>query len=1684
MTSYSGLRRPAVEQFHLFEVLNAAAPEASAARPKATSGARPRRVLRLAAPAPLASLFDLLEQGDAAPQLIAIASTDAQPGCRAESTADNIIPFHTADHAGAAVTAAAATVAPLTPPYFIRDLDALIAGGLKTRFRRNVEAIRLLRQLTEEGRDAGDEEKARLSQFAGWGSLPQLFGEDDAREWAHERAELRALLTDAEYDAARQSTVNAHYTSPHIVAAIWQMAERLGFTGGRIQEAGCGVGFFIGLCPPAVAAQSRFTGIELDPITAGIAALIYPQANIHNKAFQQVPHLDSFYDLAIGNVPFADVPIVSDPRYRNLRPLLHDYFILRSVDEVRPDGLIMLLTSTGTLDKQDSRVRAALAAQADLVAALRFPEKTHKANAGTDVCTDLLILRKRFDGEAATRSAWLNVVEVDDPDGGDPIPVNEYFATNPAQVLGRLDRSGTMYGANQVNVSRTDDFEGRLAAAIARLPEALYAPAIAEANRPRQEAAPHAVKEHGFLLRDDRLYVRENGVLVERECDRETFRIIADTIAVRDALRALFDAQLGGAGDQAITEARRRLNLAYDRFYTWHGPLNAPKNKKAFASDPDSPLVLALENYDRKRRRAKKADVFHHNTIRTFQRAAQAASVGEALAITLNEAGRIDLERMAALLGTTAAQVQAGLANSALAFNDPVEGWQPASIYLSGNVRQKLAQAREAAAIDPQFAAGVAALEPVIPPDIDHVDIDVRLGAPWIPPADVVRFMCELLGAEPEHFEIHFLPNQGSWIVGYTAGGERLHEHKAAATEIYGTERANFIDVMQAALNNKSIVIYDEDHSGARKVNHEESASATAKVREIRSLFKEWIWEDDERRVRLHRQYNDSFNAIRHQEYDGSHLTFPGLSVGFKPRPHQKNAVWRAICTGRAAFAYEVGAGKTACYIIAMMELRRLGLARKPMLAVLKSTIGQIVATARELYPHARILSTEDKFDAENRKRTIAQIATGDYDMIIVTHDQLDMLKMTPATQERFIRHEIDDLEYVMTMAGQDGGKRGNRIVKRLEKAKQRLEERILEAIAGGKKDDAVYFEELGVDFLCVDEFHYYKSLPCHTAQDRIKGVPTSRSDRATNMYMRTAWLLAENDRRGLVVGSGTIVSNSLAELFILQQYLQRPELEDRNIHTFDSWCSVFAEVQSRLEVGVTGEYAPVARLAAFVNLPELMSLARQVMDVKLIENMPDVRRPRKEEIVITSEISERQRAYLKQLQIRAGVVRSSKPIKGGDNMLSITTDARKLSADARLVMNGAPDDENSKLNLLVANVLRHYHEKPQERVQFVFSDLGVYENGWNFSIYRDIKAKLVAGGIPAERIVDFSSLTDKGRDKAIARLRTGEAAVAIGSTQRAGTGINACEFAAACHHFDVPWLPAHVEQRDGRVWRHGNLHYDWNQAVKIFRYVCVGSFDQFSWQVIDNKQRFIRQIMVEGATQRTYKEVDTEELSPATLMAIASGNPDLLLKVQLDEKVAELQAARRRHDRSQHRLKDEAAWTARSIDKVKREIAALESDAAQARATDAADFEMTVEGSSYAHRKQAAINLTVACSRDSFFNGERHIAMLRGFKIIQRGYDVLIAREGEYGIKVNTENPLGTISSVESVLRNIGGRIEAARANLRAYETNLEKTLAATGKPFRQAAELAQAQSELAEVTARLKASGEADDGACAQAA
>jgi N12 class adenine-specific DNA methylase len=1564
--------------------------------------------------------------------------------------------------------------APETPQfnlnnYQIPDTTAIGRGGQRAKFRANIAAIRLLKDLIADSKtQATAEERDILARFVGWGMFPQVFASTSG--WEAEQDELESLLDPVEFAAARASTINAHYTSIPIVRAMWQMALRLGFGGGRVLEPASGIGHFFGCMPGPALHRSSLMGVELDPTPARIAQFLYPDATIRTSALQETQHLDGFFHLIIGNVPFGDITIRRDERYKLLKPSLHDYFFLRCLDELGAGCCLLLISSLYTLDSQDSRIREALAAKADLVAALRLPCDAFKANAGTEVVADIIILRKRLPGESPAATSWLHLKEVPDPDGGDAIQINEYFANNPAQILGRLDRSGTMYRADRVNVSPVGDFAERLDAAIARLPQAVYSiDPPARLAVPQRLIAPSDVKEGGYSIQDGKLYTRFRGELIECQVNgREQLDIIADTITVRDALRRVFQTQLESASEASIMEARERLIAAYDLFVMRHGYLHERKNLRAFAEDPDSPTVLALEVWDERRKTATKADVFFVNTVKGYARPSAANTLGEAIGISLNETARLDVDRIAELLGLTPEGVKARLVSEGRGYQDPVAGWTLADIYLSGNVRKKLLEAREAALIDPQFAANVTALEAVQPEDLDVTDIDVRLGSPWVPPSDILDFIVHLLGGEPNHFYVKFVPKQGAWLVGYENAGHAYHRHKPAATQIYGTDRANFMQVLQAALDDKPIVLYDEVDD-RKVVNYEDSAAANGKVADVRRAFVEWIWQDDERRARLHRFYNDQFNNIRLISYDGSHLTFPGLNPAVTTRPHQANAVWRTIVTG-ALYAHEVGTGKTLIMACAAMELKRLGLANKPAIIALKSNIAQVVGEVRRLYPTARVITTLDRFGATERNRTVAQIATGDWDMVILTHDHADMLPMMPEAMERFIRDEIADLDYCIDLVAAEGNdnKGDARVIKRLEKMKERLEERLAAAIDNSRKDNAVFFEQTGIDFIFVDEAHKYKTLPCYTKRNRVKGIPSGRSDRATNMFMRTRWLQQRNNGRGVVFATGTPISNTMAELYVMQRYLQWDELESRGVAPFDSWSNVFGEVTTKMEYTVTGTFAAVSRFAKFVNLPELLQIAGQIMDVQFAEGILDVRRPVKEESVVTAPMSARQRTFLKTLRARALAIKGKRPEKGGDNMLAISTDARKSSLDHRLIDPRCPDYPDSKVNIMVGKVIDLHRARP-DVTQVVFSDLGVTTTDHGFCLYRDIIAKLVAAGIPRDQILDFSSLSSKAKEEAMDRMRRGEALVAIGSTDTLGTGVNVQDRLAVSHNLDAPWLPAAVQQRDGRIWRHGNLHYEWDIPVKIYRYVTEGSFDAFIWQAVATKTAFIRQAMCGGLKQRVFKDEDTEELSPAKVMAIASGNPDLLVKVNLEEEVSDLEAASRRHTQAQYRLKDEAVSLRKRIEDVSRYIEALRADAQQVESTAGQPFRMEVLGTTYDKRDEAG---------DELYYAHRHrtsldtVGTYRGFAITQKGYGYpYLTGQASYEIALNDQNPLATIASIEGVMRNLKNRIPAAEKNLQSYRVNLAKVEAEIGKPFRDAAMLQAKREALSAVVLRLAA-------------
>lgn len=1708
--------------------------------------------------------------------------------------------------------------------------------GDKAKFNANIEAIKTLAAMKAEGRtEPTVEEQQILSRYVGWGQFPGVFnsyGDQGyshivSEKWKKERAQLRELISEEEWEAARSSTKNAHFTDPSIVDAHWKMAQRLGFKGGRFLETSAGTGYYLGMMPGDLAGKTKATAVEQDSLSAQILAALYPASKTYHQGFEDHQAPDNFYDLVASNVPFGNYT-VHDKRYNKYAAKIHDYFFLKSADLTKAGGLIMHITSTGTLDKPEDKIRQALAAQCDLVGAIRFPKQAHKEGAGTDVVTDLVILRKRHPGEKPVTTDetpveampsieqdteagftgittdslgrlyhwkdgkrvpgpnWMDVTTVPDPAGGEPITVNKYFAEHPEQILGHMDRTGTMRGGDEKSVSkvsaeeltnalgqevrfvrRKDDededteeatkhgsflfadgsrvpaedidrvanegYQKKLAAAIDRLPQDVAKTSAKPkgAFEPEKMPAPGDVKEGGFSIQNGKLFVREGGALVEHApLPKDGLEHIKGLMEVRDAVRATLNAQLQG---QDATEARTELNRVYDEFTGKYGILNHKSHKHLYGDDPDYPVLLATEKYDPKTKKATKADIFFKDTIRAAKKVEKAGSIGEALGVSLHETGTVDVERMAALTGRDQSSVAAELVQSGLAFQDPSAGWMPADLYLSGNVRKKLALAKAAAATDHTFDANVAALEKVQPDDVPHTEITVKMGAPWLPTSDMRAFASELLDVKHGAFEITRNPATGDWHAGYNGERGRSLILQSQLAQKWGTKRKDFRELLDAALNSRTVIVKDEvsDGSGGTKevVNKDETDAAQGKIQDIKDAFRDWIWKDDTRRERLARFYNDNFNNIRPIHYNGSHQTFPGMNPSFKMRQLQENFVWQVVTTGRGLAGHEVGTGKTASMIAAAMELRRLGLAKKPAIACLKANVEQITREARDLYPGAKILSMANMFDAAKRKKTMSQIATGDYDMVIVSHDNLNMMKMLPETEAKYIRAEIDELTAAKLAyeAEQGGAKKGDRIVKALETAKENLEAKLKTALAGGRKDNQLYFEESGIDQLFVDEAHNYKSLPVYTKMQRVKGIPTNRSQRATSMLMRTRWLMENNNGRGVVMATGTPVANTMGELYNMQRYLQPDELKERGIKTFDDWANVFGEMNTKMEFTVAGEYKPVTRFAEFVNLPELMQISGQTIDIQRVENLPPVKmpdgtmraaivRPHRHDKVVAAPHSDSMQRLMDSLKERAMKVkqRHGPPMKGDDNMLTICTDGRKGAIDMRLLDPNAPDDPNSKVNMAVRNILEIAKAKPG-MAQLLFSDVGVHPvkaakvkvkgakgdelsipddepegdedaaerdsvmagNG-KFHLYQNIIDKLVTGGIPREKIADFSTLSGVKKEEAAAGLRDGSILVGIGGTKKLGTGMNVQTRLAALHHLDVPWLPADVEQRDGRGWRSGNK----NEHLDVFRYVSEGSLDQTFWQIVGNKAKFINQVMNGKAGTRSVKDEDSEVLTPDQLMAAASGDPRILEKVNLDEDVRNLQSAERRHATEQTRMKDQIRKGKDVITelhhraKKMHDLAAIVESHLQANP----EFSITIGDKTFADRKEATEVLKAETAKPRgemtsygyWRTREEKLGHYRGLDIMMSGQKVFLRSPD--GVDVPTGEGLGSIEYITRKLPEAAGTVETQAKKTAA---DLETIGASIGKPFPKAADLEAKRARLKDLAAQLKASYQTEE-------
>ncbi|MEP6672014.1 MAG: DEAD/DEAH box helicase family protein, partial [Chthoniobacter sp.] len=1437
-----------------------------------------------------------------------------------------------------------------------------------------------MQRLDAERRSATDDEQRALVKYVGWGGIPQVFADFGPPEWHEEREQLKRLLTPDDYAAARASTLNAHYTSPTVITGIYEAVERLGFAGGRVLEPALGVGHFFGLMPAEIAARSRLTGIELDPLTASIARHLYPDADVRAQGFESARLVEGSFDLAISNVPFGDYK-VSDPEFDERNFLVHDYFFAKGLQQVRPGGLLVFITSKGTLDKVNSGLRGYLFDQAELVGAIRLPNTAFKQNANTEVTTDIIFLRKLAEGEKPGGAPWLTLAEHVNADGT-AFQINEYFAARPHMMLGQMALEGTMYRGNDpALVPDGRDLGAALREAVKLLPEGIYRAREhthgPQANAEEAILAPDYVKENAFTLHDGMLAVRTGATLTPLEkTPDETARRIRGLIKVREAVREVLRKQLQDADDGEILRTRRHLNLQYDVFVSRFGAVNDNANRRAFRPDPDYPLLCSLEDYNEETKRAEKTAIFRERTIQRAQAPRFAETPKDALVLALNATGRADLATMEALLSRPSEEFLPEL--KGMVFRNPQsEQWETDDQYLSGDVRSKLEDARAAASADAQYRENVTALEAVQPADLSASEIDARLGAVWIPATDIEAFARTLLGSEG--ITIQHAAAIGTWFVraDYAARGT------VANTTEWGTTRYSSIELIQDALNLKTPTVYDSDpKTDARIINPQQTEGARDKMDKIKERFKGWIWEDDERRERLCRKYNDEFNSVRLRVFNGSHLTLPSSSQQIQLHPHQKNAVWRIVQSDNTLLAHVVGAGKTYTMVATGIELKRLGLATKPMFVVPNHMLGQFSTELLMLYPTANILvAGKEDFEASKRARLFSRIATGNWDAVIVTHSSFEKIPVSVETRKDFIGEQIHEIKQAIR---EQRSERGTRLVKELERVQKRLTAKLESLSAEHKKDNTLTFEELGIDRLFIDEAHKFKNLFYVTKMTRVAGLPQTASERAFDMFLKVQHIQAKNKGGGVIFSTGTPISNTMAEMFTMQRYLQMGALRRNQLQHFDSWAGTFGEIVSTMELSPDGSgYRLQSRFARFVNVPELMQQFRQVADVQTADmlKLPVPKLDQGRPVTVSAPSTPELKRFVDQLVKRTEKIKSGKVDPRDDNMLKITTEGRKGALDLRLMLPQVRDNPDSKINQAVEKVHQVWLDTtPQKGTQMVFCDLSTPKpGGRGFSVYEDVRAKLLARGIPAGEIAFIQDHDDDSAKASLFKaVREGKVRVLLGSTPKMGEGTNVQKRLAALHHLDAPWRPADIEQREGRILRQGNQ----NEYVKIFRYVTEGSFDAYMWQTLETKCRFISQVMTGDATMRRAEDVDAAALTYAEVKAIASGNPLVIEKAAIDAEVMRLTRLKKQHAESLYQMRSRIRSLTGSVEMCERDIANVREDLRTRTSTRGNNFSMTVQKETFTDRVKAGRALVFLAAAMKPFQSTKAIGEIGGFPI------------------------------------------------------------------------------------------------------
>ena len=1561
--------------------------------------------------------------------------------------------------------------------------DDLGVGGPKQKFARNIEAIRTLFKLEEEHRGATAEEQQVLSQYVGWGGLADAF-DPNKENWSAEYTHLKELLSEDEYAAARASTLNAHYTSPTVIRGIYDAVERMGFRSGNILEPSMGVGNFFGMLPDTMQ-DSRLYGVELDSITGRIAKKLYPQADITVAGFETTDRRD-FYDLAVGNVPFGNYK-VNDKAYNKLGFSIHNYFFAKAIDQVRPGGVVAFVTSRYTMDSKDSTARKHMAERADLLGAIRLPNNAFRANAGTDVVSDIIFLQKR-DRPIDHEPDWVQLGKTEDG-----FAINQYFVDHPEMVLGNLELESTQYG-HDLTVAPIEGavLADQLAEAVQHI-EGNYtaveiaAPDVADAEAQRKTLpADPTVKNFSYTVVDGEIYYRENSIMTQIELSDNAKGRVAGMVELRQIVNELIQQQLNDFPDEDIKASQAKLNAAYDAFTAKYGLINDKKNARLFDDDSSYYLLCSLENLDENKNLKSKADMFTKRTIRPERVVTSVDTPSEALAVSIGEHGKVDLPYMAELLGTPGEYRRITTELSGVIFKDPSAdadepeaGWQTADEYLSGNVRNKLRMAQLAAESHPEFKINVEALTKAQPKDLEASEIDIRLGATWLNPAIVQQFMMETF--QPPYrirynnlIQVRYSPFTSEWHIGNKSAAGM---YDIMSTETYGTHRANAYKILEDTLNLRDCRIYDtieEDGKERRVLNQKETMLAQQKQQAIKDTFAGWVWQDPQRRNLLVKQYNELFNSTRPREYDGSHIHFVGMNPEINLQEHQRNAVAHVLYGGNTLLAHEVGAGKSFEMAASAMESKRLGLCQKSLFVVPNHLTEQWASEFLRLYPNAKLLVTSKKdFEPANRKRFCARIATGDYDAVIIGHSQFEKIPLSAERQARIIEDQIEEIEKAIAEAKEQSGEHFT--VKQMEKTRKTLEVKLKKLQSTDRKDDVVTFEQLGVDRLFVDESQNYKNLYLYTKMRNVAGLSTSEAQKSSDMFGKCRYLDEVTGGRGVIFATGTPISNSMTEMYTLMRYLQYSTLQQKQLTHFDAWASTFGETTTAIELAPEGTgYRARTRFAKFFNLPELMNMFKEAADIKTSDQLHLPVPEAKFETVVVKP-SEIQQDMVKSLSERAAEVHSGAVDPSVDNMLKITSDGRKTGLDQRLMNPLTPDDPDSKLNACVDNVLRIWNETKEDNLtQLIFCDMSTPKGDGSFNVYDDIRTKLLAAGVP-ESEVEFIHNADTEGKKAdlFSKVRSGKVRVLLGSTAKMGAGTNVQTLLVAVHHLDVGWRPSDMTQRNGRIIRQGNK----NKQVYVYNYVTEGTFDAYLWQTLENKQKFISQIMTSKSPMRSCDDVDEQALSYAEVKALCAGDPRIREKMDLDVQVAKLKVLRSDYQNQKYRLEDKLLkHYPEEIQKAKNRIAALKNDAqiADAHPQDKENFcGMTIKGMVFDEKKAAGERLMLACKEMP--NADMMLlGTYRGFELnirfdsFKNEHQIVLRGELSYPVPLG-DDPRGNIVRLDNAIGNFADRIADADAALDSLEQQKQAAEVEIAKPFAQEEELQTKSARLAELDALL---------------